>query len=398
MTEARRQQYVVIGISDDHEQEFPSEVNRLIRQGTVFSGGTRHREIMQSRLPERAIWIDITVPLHNVFKQYAAHEQIIVFASGDPLFFGFANTLLREFPAASIKLFPAFNSLQMLAHRLLIPYQDMRVVSLTGRPWLRFDQALIEGETLIGILTDHEKTPSAIARRMLAYGYDNYIMAVGERLGNRELERAQHYSLKEAATQDFAFPNNVILRRTAVRRRLMGIPDEQFHLLNGRVNMITKMPIRLLTLSLLDLREKQSLWDIGSCTGSVSVEAKLQFPHLQITAFEQRPEGKELLEANARKFGTPGIDLHIGDVLQADLESLPRPDAVFIGGHGGKLIEIIQRVHPLLKDKGTIVFNSVTQESRRMFEEGIHQAGRNITQTYHIQVDQHNPIDILKAE
>ena len=398
MTETRRQQYVVIGISDDHEQEFSSEVNRLIRQGIVFSGGTRHREIMQSRLPEGAIWIDITVPLRNVFKQYAAHEQIIVFASGDPLFFGFANTLLREFPSASIKLFPAFNSLQMLAHRLLIPYQDMRVVSLTGRPWLRFDQALIEGETLIGILTDHEKTPSTIARRMLAYGYDNYIMAVGERLGNRELERAQHYSLKEAATQDFAFPNNVILRRTAVRRRLMGIPDEQFHLLNGRVNMITKMPIRLLTLSLLDLREKQSLWDIGSCTGSVSVEAKLQFPHLQITAFEQRPEGKELLEANARKFGTPGIDLHIGDVLQADLESLPRPDAVFIGGHGGKLIEIIQRVHPLLKDKGTIVFNSVTRESRRMFEEGIHQAGRNITQTYHIQVDQHNPIDILKAE
>ncbi len=398
MAKEKRQQYIVIGISDDHEQEFLPEVKHWIAQGTVFSGGVRHREIMQTHLPQGAKWINVTVPLSNVFKQYVAHEQIVVFASGDPLFFGFANTLLREFPTAEIKVFPTFNSLQMLAHRLLIPYQDMRVVSLTGRPWLRFDQALIEGESLIGVLTDREKNPTTIAQRMLAYGYDNYTMMVGERLGNRKLEHTLCYSLTEAATHDFTFPNNVILSRTKVRQRLMGIPDQQFHLLNGRVNMITKMPIRLLTLSMLNLREKQSFWDIGSCTGSVSVEAKLQFPHLQITAFEQRPEGKELLEANARQFGTPGIDLHIGDFLQTDLQSLPRPDAVFIGGHSGKLIEMIKRIHPLLNNKGIIVFNSVTAESHQMFEEGIRLVGRNLTQEIHIQIDKHNPIDVLKAE
>ncbi|MEZ5004907.1 MAG: hypothetical protein R2738_00755 [Bacteroides graminisolvens] len=40
--------------------------------------------------------------------------------------------------------YPAFNSLQMLAHELTMPYHDMQwVVSLTGRPWQEFDNVLI---------------------------------------------------------------------------------------------------------------------------------------------------------------------------------------------------------------------------------------------------------------
>ena len=70
-----------------------------------------------------------------------------------------------------------------------------------------------------------------------------------------------------------------------------GIPEEQFELLDGRANMITKMPVRLLSLSLLDLRNRSVMWDVGFCTGSVSIEAKLQFPHLDIVAFEKREGG-----------------------------------------------------------------------------------------------------------
>ena len=58
----------------------------------------------------------------------------------------------------------------MLAHRLEMPYNEMSVVSLTGRPWDDFDTALIEGRPLISVLTDREKTPPVIAARMLKYG------------------------------------------------------------------------------------------------------------------------------------------------------------------------------------------------------------------------------------
>lgn len=96
--------------------------------------------------------------------------------------------------------------------------------------------------------------------------------------------------------------------------------------------MITKMPVRLLSLSLLDLRNRSVMWDVGFCTGSVSIEAKLQFPHLDIVAFEKREAGRQLMETNSRRFGCPGITTVIGDFLDMPLEKFPIPDAVFIGG------------------------------------------------------------------
>ena len=100
--------------------------------------------------------------------------------------------------------------------------------------------------------------------------------------------------------------------------------------------MITKMPIRLLSLSMLDLINRERFWDIGFCTGSVSIEAKLLFPHLHITSFEIREEGRKLMTENCHRFGTPGIEAIIGDFLSVDLSALEAPDAIFIGGHGVK--------------------------------------------------------------
>ncbi len=393
-----RQHFIVIGMTDDREVWFSPEVREAIAAGRVFSGGRRHHEIVASLLPEGAQWIDITVPLEAVFAQYAGHPEVVVFASGDPLFFGFANTLRRELPDAEIVVFPSFNSLQLLAHRMQLPYADMRTVSLTGRPWDAFDEALIRGERLIGVLTDRQKTPAMIARRMLEYGYSNYRMTVGECLGNRDAERVRSLSLAEAVEAACAFPNCLILERTALRPHPFGLPEHDFTLLDGRVNMITKMPVRLLTLSQLDLSRRTSFWDIGFCTGSVSIEAKLQFPQLKVTSFEIREAGRELMEANARKFGAPGIDVHIGDFLAADLPALPAPDAVFIGGHGGRLVEMVRRIDSVLLPGGVIVFNAVSEQSQALFREAIAAVGRRITGQMRVAVNQFNPIEILKAE
>jgi precorrin-6Y C5,15-methyltransferase (decarboxylating) len=107
-----KQRFIVIGITDHPAPWFPPEVLDVIRHGSIFSGGRRHHEIVASLLPEDAHRIDITVPLDNVFEQYrATSEQVIIFASGDPLFFGFANTIRRKMPEADIELYPSFNSL-----------------------------------------------------------------------------------------------------------------------------------------------------------------------------------------------------------------------------------------------------------------------------------------------
>lgn len=393
--------FIVIGLSDAQEPWLDPKALDAISKAKVFSGGKRHHEIMKGLLPKDYKWIDITVPLAKVFEQYREtfnSQFIVVFASGDPLFFGFANTILREMPDAEIQLFPSFNSLQTLAHRILMPYQDMRIVSLTGRPWHEFDKALIERAPKIGVLTDNkEHTPNSIAQRMLEYGYDQYIMWVGEHLGNPSEERITKLSLSEAAQQSFGNPNCLILQAENTRPKVFGIPDEQFAILEGRPKMITKAPIRLLSLQALDLYQKHTFWDIGFCTGSVSIEAKLQFPHLQIVSFEVREEGKELMQINSQRFGTPGITTIIGDFLTQDLKSLPRPDAVFIGGHNGQLSLMLERIKQVLLPEGCVVFNSVSQESQQTFKQEASKQGFTLQPSLHIALNDYNPIEIIKA-
>ena len=393
--------FIVIGLSDAQEPWLDPKALDAISKAKVFSGGKRHHGIMKGMLPKSYKWIDITVPLAKVFEQYREtfnSQFIVVFVSGDPLFFGFANTILREMPDAEIQLFPSFNSLQTLAHRILMPYQDMRIVSLTGRPWHEFDKALIERAPKMGVLTDNKvHTPNSIAQRMLEYGYDQYIMWVGEHLGNPSEERITKLSLSEAAQQSFGNPNCLILQAENTRPKVFGIPDEQFAILEGRPKMITKAPIRLLSLQALDLYQKHTFWDIGFCTGSVSIEAKLQFPHLQIVSFEVREEGKELMQINSQRFGTPGITTIIGDFLTQDLKSLPRPDAVFIGGHNGQLSLMLERIKQVLLPGGCVVFNSVSQESQQTFKQEASKQGFTLQPSLHIALNDYNPIEIIKA-
>ena len=393
--------FYVIGISDAPRPYLPPEVISIICKGRVFSGGKRHYGLVAPYLPEGAQWIEITTPLDAVFAQY--HDEVIVFASGDPLFFGFANTIKRKMPDAEIVLFPSFNSLQLLAHRLVMPYNDMRIVSLTGRPWPEFDKALIERAGKIGVLTDHEHTPAAIAQRMLDYGYNGYQMHVGEHLGNPKEEHITTLSLEEATQHEFDYPNCLILVGNDPRPRYFGIPEIEFALLDGREKMITKAPIRLLSLQALELPQKSVLWDIGFCTGSVSIEARLQFPHLHVEAFEIRPECEALMQENSQRFGVPGINYHIGDFLESEIDALPRPDAVFIGGHSGNLKEIMARVLTVLADDGCIVMNSVTSpmvhtDSHQLFNEACAELGLTQEPPTRIILNDNNPIEILKCK
>ncbi len=394
--------FTVIGITDHPQPFFAPDVLKTISETHIFSGGRRHHERVAHLLPEGARWVDITVPLDNVFATYRSIEretpdaQMVVFASGDPLFFGFANTLRQRMPQANITLHAAFNSLQMLAHRLLMPYHDMHIVSLTGRPWPEFDKALIEGTEKIGVLTDREHTPKAIAQRMMLYGYTDYKMHIGEHLGNPEQERVSTVPLAEAAEREFASPNCLIL--TGHHQRRMGIPDAEFELLNGRERMITKMPIRLLSLQAMQLHRREHLWDIGFCTGSISIEARLQHPHLDVTAFEVRPEGKMLMETNSRRFGAPGIRTIIGDFMECDISGLPHPDAVFIGGHGGRLKDIMHKAFTVLAPGGCMVMNAVTPQSAQGFKEACAELGMTLLAPLHITLNDYNPIDILTCE
>lgn len=387
----------IIGLYDQ-KPGFTADQKKIILETNHFAGGKRHYELVKEWLPQNAGWTFITVPLITLLDEIKnGEDNWVIFASGDPLFFGIGNTLKREFPDADFVFHPVFNALQCLGHRLGINYGKFKTISLTGRDWHEFDKALLQGEKRLGILTDRKNTPAVIVSRMLEYGYNHYRMFYGECLGGEE-ERTAEFSLQEAAAFHFCHPNCFFLEKTDKKIPRKGIPEGEFEILEGRPQMITKMAIRMTTLAALELHNKKMFWDIGACTGSISIETRLHFPQVKVVAFEKREESLEIIEKNTRKFQTPGIQLFIGDYLEVEKEDLVQPDAVFLGGYDGKMEEVLNDVNCRLIVGGMLVFNSVSEKSETSFLNWGKRKNYQLRFQQKLAVDQCHSITILAIE
>lgn len=135
--------------------------------------------------------------------------------------------------------------------------------------------------------------------------------------------------------------------------------DSEF--IRGKVPM-TKEPIRLMSLGLMELGHKHHLLDIGGGTGSVSIEAAYQFPNLEVTVIEKNPEGIALIIENAKKFG---VEDRCHTIFGEAPEALPDKvfDAIFVGGSGAELKSILDYAKNHLRDGGILVANFILMEN-----------------------------------
>jgi precorrin-6Y C5,15-methyltransferase (decarboxylating) len=394
--EVKQIDYHLIGIGNHPKPVLHVDTIGLINKSVVFSGGQRHYDLVKSLLPANHVWIEISGKMEEVINHYqSASKPVVIFASGDPFFYGFGNTLKRYLPEAKIESFPYFSSIQRLCHKTQTNYNELKTVSVHGRDWTALDTAIIKEEPLIGVLTDAKKTPSVIANYLLQYGFDNYTITVGEELDG-ENEKVENYTLNEVINLEFSTLNCLLLHKTYAKNIPFGIPDNQFEPLPNRANMITKMPIRLSTINALDLKEVKTFWDIGSCTGSVAIEAKRHFPELEVIAFEKRPECGAIIKKNTEQFSAPGITIVIDDFFDIDLTKYSIPEVVFIGGHGNRLAELIDKI-TTLSPSIKVVINAVQSTTTETFKNTLNALDYTINSTS-IQVDKHNTISIHTAK
>ena len=104
------------------------------------------------------------------------------------------------------------------------------------------------------------------------------------------------------------------------------------------------------------------VWDIGAGAGSVGLEAARLAPHGHVWAIEKNAGDAANARANAARFRATNYTL-VEARAPAHLDAWPDPDAVFIGGSGGELDELIRLILGRLKPQGRLVMNFVTIEN-----------------------------------
>ncbi|WP_241148893.1 precorrin-6Y C5,15-methyltransferase (decarboxylating) subunit CbiT [Photobacterium sanguinicancri] len=126
--------------------------------------------------------------------------------------------------------------------------------------------------------------------------------------------------------------------------------------------LITKQPIRHLALSSMRIRPDHSVWDIGTGSGSVAIEAAKQCWQGQVYTLESNNDCYESIEANIAAHATDNVQL-LKVKAPEELASLPQPKSVFIGGSRGEMAAILDSCWQRLADDGVIVATAVTIDS-----------------------------------
>lgn len=146
--------------------------------------------------------------------------------------------------------------------------------------------------------------------------------------------------------------------RSNNERIIATIPDEDF--IRGKVPM-TKSTIRDLSIIKLGLRPGDVLFDIGSGTGSIAIQAASMNKTIKVYAIEKNKDALELIEANRKKFECENVEIIHGVAPEA-IKGLETPDCGFIGGSGGNLREIIDTLGTL-NPNVRIVINAISLET-----------------------------------
>jgi precorrin-6Y C5,15-methyltransferase (decarboxylating) len=142
---------------------------------------------------------------------------------------------------------------------------------------------------------------------------------------------------------------------------LLGLPDEEFAPRRPGSHVITKREVRAITLANLGLHQRTTMWDVGSGTGSVAIEAAHLASAGHVYAIECDAEALLAMEANCHRLNAPNVTIVPGRAPQA-LQALPDPDAIFIGGSGGALTAILEVALARLRPAGRLVVNLASFE------------------------------------
>ena len=369
----------VVGVGADGQSSLTLQAMKIIDGAELLVGTERLLAMFPASRAQR---LRARSGLNEVIGQIDALSEgrkVVVLASGDPGFFGIAGLLVSRFGKERVEIVPNVSCVQLAFARIKESWEDATFVSVHGRPLAGLGETVRESSK-VAILTDPVNSPAVVARFLLASGVQGYRAYLCENLGGPD-ERVCEMELEQLAGAEASPLSLLVLVRDGGQKPqvategglegedrcdrrgwLLGIPDDEFEQLRPQHGLITKMEIRVVSLAKLCLRETSVVWDIGSGCGSVAIEAAMIARLGKVYAIERNTGSVELIRRNLEKFRTGNVVLVHG-TAPAALETLPAPDAVFVGGSGGQLCEILDVVDRRLAAGGGVVANAATLET-----------------------------------
>ncbi|MEH0018798.1 MAG: precorrin-6y C5,15-methyltransferase (decarboxylating) subunit CbiE [Desulfobacter sp.] len=356
----------IIGIGQGRQDLTEAHLQRIM-SCDILAGGRRQLDMfpdftgntLQIKGQLSGIIEEIRESMHT--------RKIVVLASGDPLFYGIGTTLSRHIPEEHLIVHPNITSVAAAFSAICLPWHDARIISLHSRTDQPFSFASLAGESKVAFLTGPEKDPHYVANQLIKREMDGFRICVLEHLGHPENERISWFTdYQKVLNAAFSHPNIVILLKTGQvdinvpHETFLGMPDTYFRHSRG---LITKSEIRSISLSKLRLTRKDHvLWDIGSGSGSVGIEAAFFIPWGTVYTVEKNKDRIPTIVHNIKNFERSNIKVAHLNFPQGH-ESLKAPDRIFIGGGGKGLEKIITCCCERIAAQGIIVINTVVLES-----------------------------------
>jgi len=352
---ALRRWLSIVGIGEDGIDALSPVARGLIGDAEIVFGGKRHLALAAALIRGAARpWPS---PFDRAADEVLAQRgrPVCVLASGDPFVYGVGAVLTRDLDPAEMLAVPAPSAFSLAAARLGWALPDVAQVSLHGRALDLVRPHLQPGRRVLALTSDRDG-PADVARLLSDAGFGASSVIVLEALGGKR-ERIRTTTAEKFDLREIDDLNVVAIEAKAelgarVIARAAGLPDALFE----HDGQITKREIRAITLSSLAPRRGELLWDIGAGSGSVAIEWMLADPSLRAIAIERRPDRAARIRRNAAAFGVPGLEVVEGEAAEM-LASLPKPDAIFIGGGAN---DALDTARSMLRRGGRLVVNAVT--------------------------------------
>jgi precorrin-6B C5,15-methyltransferase / cobalt-precorrin-6B C5,C15-methyltransferase len=394
----------IIGISDDGLEGLSSAAVAKLNQAELIVGPASLIEKAASFPAKKEVaGVDLEKLATMLDKQ--AGKEIVVLAGGDPLFYGTARFLCDRLGKDRFEVVPHVSTMQLAFARVKESWEEAYLTNLATQPLDRVIERIRTAEK-IGLFTSEQVTPAILAENLGQLGIDYFTIYVCENLGSPD-ERVTRGTPAEIARQRFGSLNVMILVRkpgvpdkptNLVRRRLFGNPDEMFLQSKPKRGLLTSSEVRAIALSEMELSPESIVWDVGAGSGSVAVEAASIADKGHVYAVEMDAEDYGMLVENTQRFGVRNLTPILGQAPQA-WSKLPDPDAIFVGGTGRMVTELVEAAWPRLRTNGRLLANVASMESVVALQNLIRDKLKSEPQLWMIQVSRANPqFDRLRLE